>query len=48
MVMIRSSGANGSSSRNRQTPEKFSGLVRSVHFDSKCLRLAGTGSRFQS
>src|SRR6516165_10679901 len=48
IVITRSSGVNGKSSRNRQTPEKLSGLFRSPHFDSKCPSDFGTGSRFQS
>ena len=48
MVMILSSGANGNSRRNRQTPEKFSGFVRSDHAASKSRSDVGTGSRSQS
>src|SRR5579872_2028061 len=35
MVMMRSSGANGNSSRNRHTPEKSSGSERLDHLLSK-------------
>ena len=48
MVITRPSGANGNSSRKRQTPEKFKGCVRPAHFDSKCFRDLGTGRRPQS
>ena len=36
--------ANGSSSRNRQTPEKASGSWRVAHFASKSASRRGTGS----
>ena len=48
MVTTISGGANGSSSRNRQTPEKLSGSSRSAHFASKSRSERGTGSRSHS
>ena len=43
MVTTISRGANGSSSRNRQTPEKLSGSSRSDHLASNSLSRRGTG-----
>ena len=48
IVTIISRGAKGSSSRNRQTPEKFSGSSRSDHLASNSLSRRGTGRRSQS
>ena len=41
MVRILSGGANGSSSRKRQTPLKLSGLVRSAHLASNAVQRCG-------
>ena len=48
MVTTCSGGAKGSSSRNRQTPEKFRGSSRSAHLASNSLEPAGTGRRSHS